>query len=427
MRRGRAPVVLVCLAIMVAARTIAAAEPGRPLLVTVDDLPVAGGRLHADPAERKRITDGLLAVLAKHRVHAVGFVVWGQVRDDHDRELLRRWLAGGHELGNHTARHSDLGAVDAADYLADVEQGRAGLASLLADSRGAVRYFRYPYLREGETAVKLEAVRRALTESGQRAVPVTIDNQDWSFERPWVEARRAGDRPALERIGEEYQLALRLEVLTQTTLGDELFGRPVPQILLLHANDVGAAQWDALFTWLRGRGYRFASAEEVLADAAFARAPDFVGTHGPGFWQRIAHERGRERAQTAVLDLLHGQAAAWNRGDLDAFCTVYADDAIFLTPAGVTQGRDAVLNRYRRRYPSRAAMGQLRLEPLEVRQAWGFEPNPLGDAQPSRVHGVSVVARWTLSMDDGSEATGLTLLVFHRNAGRWVIVQDASM
>ena len=40
-----------------------AAAPARPLLVTVDDLPIASS-LHPDPAERSRITDGLLAALA---------------------------------------------------------------------------------------------------------------------------------------------------------------------------------------------------------------------------------------------------------------------------------------------------------------------------------------------------------------------------
>ncbi len=72
-------------------------------------------------------------------------------------------------------------------------------------------------------------------------------------------------------------------------------------------------------------------------------------------------------------------------------------------------------------------MGTLTLEPVEIREAWGFEPNPLGDAQPSRVHGVSLVARWTLVTQEGTEASGLTLLVLHRVAGRWLIVQDASM
>ena len=120
---------------------------------------------------------------------------------------------------------------------------------------------------------------------------MTIDDQDWSFEKPWVEARRKGDRPAMARIGEEYQEALHVEVRDQEERGDRIFGRPAPQILLLHANEVGAAQWDRLFTWLEGRGYRFARADEVLADPAFAEDPRYVGPSGFGLWDRIAAVR----------------------------------------------------------------------------------------------------------------------------------------
>src|SRR5213080_4252352 len=100
------------LATLIAGSAIAgagAAEPaGRPLLISVDDLPVAGGGLHTDPGERELITRGLLAALAKHRVPAVGLVIWGTVRTPDDRVLLRRWLVAGHELGNHSASHLDL-------------------------------------------------------------------------------------------------------------------------------------------------------------------------------------------------------------------------------------------------------------------------------------------------------------------------------
>lgn len=110
--------------------------------------------------------------------------------------------------------------------------------------------------------------------------------------------------------------------------------------------------------------------------------------------------------------LLAEQSAAWSRGDLDAFCADYAEDAIFLTPSGVTQGREFVLERYRKKYPDAAAMGTLVLDPIETRV--------LGDV-------ASVAARWTLSYPDKPEATGLTLIVFHRRDGRWELVQDASM
>jgi beta-aspartyl-peptidase (threonine type) len=115
-----------------------------------------------------------------------------------------------------------------------------------------------------------------------------------------------------------------------------------------------------------------------------------------------------------IQALLRAQAEAWTRGDLDAFCSVYADDATFISPSGMTHGRRAVLDRYRDKYEDKAAMGALTLEVLETRS--------LGSPQAS-----SVIARWTLTWPDKPKAEGLTLLVFTRTKDGWRILQDASM
>lgn len=111
--------------------------------------------------------------------------------------------------------------------------------------------------------------------------------------------------------------------------------------------------------------------------------------------------------------LLHVQAAAWSRGDLDAFCGVYAEDATFVSPSGLTKGRQAVLDRYRKKYVDKAGMGALRLDIDEVRTA--------------SASSASVVARWTLTWPDRPLAEGLTLLVLWKTPDGWRIVQDASM
>jgi uncharacterized protein (TIGR02246 family) len=405
-----------------------AAGAPRPILVTVDDLPIGTGRLHPDPDDRARITRALLEALRRHDIRAVGFVIWGNVAGDADRDLLSRWLVAGHELGNHSRSHLDYTRTAIDDDIADIEAGRAGLGSFLA-TRGApaVRLFRFPYLDEGDTEEKLDAMRSYLARSAQRAVPVTIDDQDWSFEKPFIEARRAGDGRRAREVGEDYQAALRLAVRRQEATGDDLYGRRTPQVLLLHANAVGADGWDRLFTWLEANGHRFAAADEVLADPVFADPPRFVAPHGPGLWDRVAHLREEQEVHDAIARLLANQSEAWSRGDLDAFCSVYAEDALFITPTGATRGRRAVLERYRARYPDRAAMGVLRLEIDEVRPAWGIEATPGGDAVPGGIHAASVAARWSLTYPDRPQASGRTLLVFHRGLDGWRIVQDASM
>ena len=121
-----------------------------------------------------------------------------------------------------------------------------------------------------------------------------------------------------------------------------------------------------------------------------------------------------------VAALLQAQAAAWSRGDLEAFTAVYAEDAAFLTSGGLTRGRREVLERYRKRYPDAAAMGKLTLEVIEARTF------PAG----KNAAGVSVAARWRLEYPgqaDRKTAEGLTLVVLRRAGESWEIVQDASM
>lgn len=116
---------------------------------------------------------------------------------------------------------------------------------------------------------------------------------------------------------------------------------------------------------------------------------------------------------TEIATLLETQARAWTRGDLDAFCAVYAEDATFVAPSGTIRGRQAVLDRYRAKYKDKAGMGALTLEVTETRS--------LGK------NVVSTVAKWRLTWPDKPESSGMTLLVFLKTGAGWRIVQDASM
>jgi uncharacterized protein (TIGR02246 family) len=404
-----------------------AADDLRPLLITIDDLPIANGSLHPDADERRQLTEDLLATLARHGIKAVGLVTWGNLQGSGDEELLEMWLAAGHELGNHSFRHLSLTHSDAETYIADIEEARSKLAAFLEDHGHRLRFFRYPMLHEGNTEAKLDEVRSYLEHSGQRNLPVSIDNLDCSFAQPWVAARQRNDTATMKHLSEEYHESLHVAVRHHERRGDQLLGRQSPQILLLHANAIGAAEWDRLFTWLESAGHRFATADEVLADPAFARPHRYIGSKGFGLWDRLAQQQWRQQAGDEVAALMAAQQEAWNRGDLEAFTSGYADDALFISPSGITRGRQAVLDRYRRSYPDSASRGQLGFELIEMRVATGIERSMLDDAQPGGVHAVSLVARWTLTRaGDQEPSTGLTLLVFHRRSGEWKLVQDAS-
>lgn len=123
----------------------------------------------------------------------------------------------------------------------------------------------------------------------------------------------------------------------------------------------------------------------------------------------------------AVRATLDTQIEAWNRGDLVSFCEIYTPEATFLSPSGLTQGREEVLARYQKAYPTQEAMGTLALEIKEIL------PTPGPVARNAAPFAVSVAARWSLSYPDRETASGWTLLVMHHLGDRWFIAQDASM
>jgi ketosteroid isomerase-like protein len=70
-----------------------------------------------------------------------------------------------------------------------------------------------------------------------------------------------------------------------------------------------------------------------------------------------------------ILTLLTDQTAAWNRGDIEGFMNGYwnSNQTEFVSSEGVSRGWQALLERYRRSYPDRKAMGHLTFSDLEIR------------------------------------------------------------
>ena len=72
--------------------------------------------------------------------------------------------------------------------------------------------------------------------------------------------------------------------------------------------------------------------------------------------------------QTEIRSLLEAQQEAWNRGDIDAFMAGYwkSDKTEFVGAGGIIRGWQAVMDRYRKSYPDRAAIGKLAFSDLQI-------------------------------------------------------------
>jgi uncharacterized protein (TIGR02246 family) len=110
---------------------------------------------------------------------------------------------------------------------------------------------------------------------------------------------------------------------------------------------------------------------------------------------------------------LKRQAAAWNKGDIDAFMQDYwkSEQLTFSSGGKTTRGWKATKERYHLRYPTKEKMGQLTFSKLEV--------SVLEETS------AMVLGRWHLKRAD-DELEGNFSLVFRQIDGRWVIVHDHS-
>jgi peptidoglycan/xylan/chitin deacetylase (PgdA/CDA1 family) len=250
-----------------------AGAPPRAVAVTVDDLP--------GPA-------GVLSGIAAH-LRAAGAPAWGFACAGRGVEPLRIWMRAGYPIGNHTYSHRAYSRLSIDDYLADVRHNEDVLRERLGvELRGG--FFRYPFLDHGHTEEKVEAMVRYLRAHGYRHAPVSLDTVDYRFAAIY---RRTGSRDAVAAMYVEHvrESAAHFEALSR-----RLFGREIPLVLLVHANDLNADRLGDVLKMLAGRGYRFVRLEEALADPAYAAyglRPPLVPRKGDrSFLNQVSLSRG---------------------------------------------------------------------------------------------------------------------------------------
>lgn len=122
------------------------------------------------------------------------------------------------------------------------------------------------------------------------------------------------------------------------------------------------------------------------------------------------HHHQARGSQVAIVAMLQAQADHWNAGDIDAFMQSYwqSPQLCFVSSSGITRGWRATMERYRRRYPTREAMGRLSFTDLEVRM---LAP-----------HAALVVGRWDLAREQ--PIGGRFTLIVRKIDNQWVIVHD---
>jgi uncharacterized protein (TIGR02246 family) len=112
---------------------------------------------------------------------------------------------------------------------------------------------------------------------------------------------------------------------------------------------------------------------------------------------------------------MHESAAAWNRGDLDAFLAVYKDESLtaFMAPQ-ITYGLQEIRARYARSYfKDGKPKGDLSYDDLKLRA--------LGEDY------VLMTGKWHLvDRETGKKQDGYYTLLWERTSSGWKIIHDHS-
>jgi hypothetical protein len=115
--------------------------------------------------------------------------------------------------------------------------------------------------------------------------------------------------------------------------------------------------------------------------------------------------------KTEIIKVMNMQESSWSNGDAEGYMQGYwkSDSLRFITKKGVIYGWQNMLDRYKKSYPDKNAMGKLKFSELT------FEAL-------SR-HKILVTGKWTLTRTE-DELSGYFTLIWQKIKGKWVIVLD---
>jgi peptidoglycan-N-acetylglucosamine deacetylase len=259
----------------------------RTLAVTVDDLPGAvPGTDHnlGDLKELEKINREITATLRAHHAPAIGFVNEWKLQATGERDaraaLLEMWVDAGLDLGNHTYTHKDFNQTPIEEFEDEVIRDEVVSSALLAAKGRRETFFRHPFLNTGATAEDKAALEAFLARRGYKIAPVTVDASDYAFNDVLGAAHDKRDRKLADKTKKAYLDYNDTVFAYYEGAAQKLFGRGIPQVLLIHDSELNRECLDALLTKLEHRGYRFVSLEAAMSDSAYATPDNFVGNVG---------------------------------------------------------------------------------------------------------------------------------------------------
>jgi len=256
------------LAACLVAAPIAAQASDIRMAITVDDLPAHSALPNGET--RVGIARTFLAALKDAKAAPVyGFINGVQTELEPDStDVLKIWRDAGHPLGNHGWAHLNLAQIDVATFEAELTRNEPLLQGLAAGSDW--RWFRFPFLSEGDTPEKRAAVRELLKARGYHIASVTMSFGDYAWNEPYARCVARGDQKAIADLETRYLKAAELSLAHSRALSATLHGQDIPYVLLMHLGAFDARMAPRLLALYQSLGVTFVSLEAAQAHPFYA-------------------------------------------------------------------------------------------------------------------------------------------------------------
>lgn len=255
------------------------------IALTIDDLPRHGeiGGLY----DRLSIISMILETIKELGIPPICGFVNGYLLETfpEDRIILERWVAANGLLGNHTYSHCDLSKISGQAYIDDIQKNESILARFFP---GKDKFFRYPFLLEGETEEKFFQIKNFLQSELYKIVPVTMDYLDFAWNTPVCKCLEKNDMVALEELKQLYIEEALIHLDAAVNMAKKIFQKNIKHILLLHAGIATALFMKDMLKALQGRGCKFIGLADALLDNVYHNDPILITPKAPNFLIRWA-------------------------------------------------------------------------------------------------------------------------------------------
>ena len=185
-------------------------------------------------------------------------------------QVLDIWRKAGYPLGNHTYSHLSIDSAETQDvWERDVEAGEGPIVPRMAGADW--RYFRYPFLAAGSDPVRREGGYAFLRMRGYKIADVSVTFNDWDYTDAYTRCAAKGDYSSIEAMKAQYLKGVDDEIARMRSASQQVYGRMIPQVLLLHLGAFSALTLGDVMKRLDAAGARYVTLAQAQTDPAYAQ------------------------------------------------------------------------------------------------------------------------------------------------------------